>query len=273
MSEPGTVRDRTIAEGDNVIFRLLPRPADQGRPPNSYLLKVGEFMTFGDRGSFDTSKLIGMEYGAVIDHPFGRGQLLRPRPPHVLEVLQRGPQITLEKDQAPILYHAGISSGDLVVEGGTGSGFLTTALAWTVAPSGKVVTFERKERHQDIARRNVEKAGLADVVEFRSGDIADASGAITDADVLVVDIPEPWELVDVARSILARDGRFVALVPTYTQAERTMRTFEEAGYLVEAFEASLRHLELSKSDEGIRPAFRSLDHSEIIVMARKLDEE
>ena len=56
--------------------------------------------------------------------------------------LHRGPQIISPKDIAWIIYKSGLSTGDSVVEAGSGSAALTVALAQVVAPDGKVFTFE-----------------------------------------------------------------------------------------------------------------------------------
>ena len=56
--------------------------------------------------------------------------------------LKRGPQIISPKDIAWIIYKSGLSTGDTVVEAGSGSAALTLALAQSVAPKGKVITFE-----------------------------------------------------------------------------------------------------------------------------------
>ena len=67
----------------------------------------------------------------------------------------RGAQVVYPKDQAMIVALADIRTGNTVVEAGAGSGALTCALLQAVGPTGRVTSFERREDHADVARRNV----------------------------------------------------------------------------------------------------------------------
>ena len=67
--------------------------------------------------------------------------------------LKRGPQIISPKDIAWIVYKSGISSGQTVIEAGSGSGALTLALIQAVAPNGRVVTFENNSKHLNTTER------------------------------------------------------------------------------------------------------------------------
>jgi SAM-dependent methyltransferase len=62
--------------------------------------------------------------------------------------------------------------GRIVLEVGTGAGFMTIALAKTAA---QVITVDIDPEHQAQARKNIEKAGLSDSVTFVCGDITDQS--------------------------------------------------------------------------------------------------
>jgi predicted O-methyltransferase YrrM len=56
-----------------------------------------------------------------------------------------------------------------ILEIGTLAGYSTIWLARAVPPGGRVITLEAKAMHADIARANIERAGLADRVEIRPG--------------------------------------------------------------------------------------------------------
>ena len=62
--------------------------------------------------------------------------LKKDRLPDVLRKLTRGPQIITLKDAGIISAYTGISSGDLVVDAGSGSGFLAIYLGNLVKPDG-----------------------------------------------------------------------------------------------------------------------------------------
>jgi predicted O-methyltransferase YrrM len=56
-----------------------------------------------------------------------------------------------------------------ILEIGTLGGYSTIWLARALAAGGRVVTLESEARHADVARANLKRAGLADVVDLRLG--------------------------------------------------------------------------------------------------------
>jgi predicted O-methyltransferase YrrM len=60
-----------------------------------------------------------------------------------------------------------------ILEIGTLGGYSTIRLARGLASGGRVVTLERDEARARVARRNIARAGLSDVVEVRIGDALD----------------------------------------------------------------------------------------------------
>lgn len=62
-----------------------------------------------------------------------------------------------------------ISGARRVLEIGTLAGYSTIALARAVGPDGTVVTLEYEPAHAQVARRNLERAGVSDRVEILVG--------------------------------------------------------------------------------------------------------
>jgi predicted O-methyltransferase YrrM len=56
-----------------------------------------------------------------------------------------------------------------ILEVGTLGGYSTIWLARALAPNGRLVTLEANSQHAAVARRNLERAGLGEVVEVRVG--------------------------------------------------------------------------------------------------------
>ncbi len=76
-----------------------------------------------------------------------------------------------------------------VLEIGTLGGYSTIWLARAVGPKGRVVTLEFAARHAEVARANLERAGVGDRVEIRVG------AALDSLPVLAEEDPEPFDLV------------------------------------------------------------------------------
>jgi predicted O-methyltransferase YrrM len=64
---------------------------------------------------------------------------------------------------------ARIQGARRILEVGTLGGYSTIWLARALPPGGRLVTLEVDPKHAEVARRNLERAGLGDVVELRLG--------------------------------------------------------------------------------------------------------
>ncbi len=65
-----------------------------------------------------------------------------------------------------------------ILEIGTLGGYSTTWLARALAPGGRLVTLELSPHHAEVARRNLERAGVGERVEVRVGPAAETLRAM-----------------------------------------------------------------------------------------------
>jgi tRNA (adenine57-N1/adenine58-N1)-methyltransferase len=182
--------------------------------------------------------------------------------------LERKAQVINQKDIPLILYHGNISNAKLIIEGGAGSGFLSCALASTIRPPGKVVTYEIREDFAKLARRNLETLDLGDVCNIK---IADITKGIEEreADTVVVDIPNPQDCVAHAYKCLRPGGVFISYVPNMNQIEACVQAMEEAGFSnVSTIETLQRNIVVT--DGGTRPDFSMLGHTGYITIGHKI---
>ena len=219
-------------------------------------------------GVVDTGPLLGAAEGTRLQVGTASLMALTPTLLDKVATIDRGPQIVLPRDAALIALHADVKAGDLVVEGGAGSGALSIVLLHMLRPGGRLVTFEVREDHAARARENVERAGLSEGHEIRIGDIA-ADLDLEDVDASVLDVPEPWKAVPACLDALSPGGRFVSYSPTVGQVERTHVALREEGLSeVRTFEVLERELVVGPG--GVRPSFEMLGHTGYITVARKL---
>ncbi len=76
-----------------------------------------------------------------------------------------------------------------VLEIGTLGGYSTIWLARAVGEKGKVITLEYQQKHAEVARENLDRAGVGERVEIRIG------AALDTLPVLAQEQPEPFDLV------------------------------------------------------------------------------
>ena len=80
------------------------------------------------------------------------------------------PAISVAPNQGKLLQILALASGARsILEIGTLGGYSTIWLARALPAGGRLITLEADPRHAEVARANLARAGLADVVEVRLG--------------------------------------------------------------------------------------------------------
>jgi tRNA (adenine57-N1/adenine58-N1)-methyltransferase len=192
--------------------------------------------------------------------------LLRPQVPDLIAHARHETAIVQPKDLGYIALKLGVRPGAIVVEAGTGSGALTLALALLVGDTGRVHSYERKQPLQEVAMKNLKRAGILNRVDLIVRDIADGF-EVSDADALFLDVPTPWDYLMQARAALKGSGIFGAIVPTINQVITLVDAlYSGAWFLVEVEELLLRQYKISPS--RIRPEDKMVGHTGYLVFAR-----
>lgn len=232
-------------------------------------LKAGaDFQTH--RGVLQHDDLIGKPWGSqVFSHLGAPFFLLQPSLADILIDLPRNSQILYPKDIGFILVTMGIAPGMTVMEAGTGSGSMTIALASAVGPEGKVYSYEQREDMQNLARKNLERVGLAERVEFRLRDIANGFDE-TNVDAFFLDVPNPYDYIPQVRAALKPGGFLCSLSPTFNQVEKTLYTLRRNDFaFIETCELLLRYFKSEPS--RIRPTDRMVAHTGFLIFARRIE--
>ncbi len=229
---------------------------------------TGSSEAIGRTGVVDTAALEGLQEGSVLRVGSAELVVLRPTVLDRVASIERKAQIVLPRDAALIALHADVKAGDLVVEGGAGSGALSIVLLHLLRPTGRLVSYEVRGDHAAQARANVERVGLSECHVLKVADISEGIEE-RDVDSVILDVPEPWTVVSAADSALKAGGRIVSYSPTVAQVERTHGALKEASFRdVRTFETLERELVVGR--QGTRPSFEMLGHTGYITAARKL---
>ncbi|HET7376626.1 MAG TPA: methyltransferase domain-containing protein, partial [Anaerolineae bacterium] len=195
--------------------------------------------------------------------------LLDPSTADLIQDIKRTTQIIFPKDAAYILMRLSIQPGSTVIEAGSGSGGLTTALARAAMPGGRVISYEVRPDMQNLARKNLDRAGLADRVEFKLKDIETGFDE-TEVDAVFLDVPEPSKFLSIAAAALRGGGYLGTLVPTTNQIVRLLGALEHQPFgMIEVEELMLRSYKTV--GERFRPLDRMIGHTGYLLFARKID--
>ncbi len=187
------------------------------------------------RGAIEHDALIGQPEGSVVSSTSGTLYLaLRPLLADFVLSMPRGAAVIYPKDAAQILTMGDICPGATVLEAGAGSGSLTCALLRAVGPAGRVVSYEVRDDHADVAVRNVETffGAQPDNWSLRRADLA-THPAEEAVDRVVLDMLGPWEVLPQAAAALRPGGVLIGYVATTTQLSRLVEALRELGGFTE----------------------------------------
>jgi len=222
------------------------------------------------RGILQHADLIGKPWGTqVFSHMGSPFFLLQPSLADLLIDLPRTTQILYPKDIGFILVTMGVGPGQKVMEAGTGSGSMTSALAYAVGPEGCVVSYEVKQDVQNLARKNLARFGLDSRVDFKLRDIAQGFDE-TEADSFFLDVPNPYDYIEQVRGALKPGGFLCCLIPTFNQVEKTLYALRQNKFaFVEVCEILLRYFKPEPS--RLRPTDRMVAHTGFLVFGRRIE--
>ncbi len=219
------------------------------------------------RGVVNHEELVGKRWGSqIFSHLGSIFYLLPPALGNLLQESRRNTQIMYPKDIGFVLVTMGIGPGAHVVEAGTGSGALTTALAWAVGPEGKVTSYEIRPELQNLARKNLERLGLEDRVIFKIKDVSQGFDE-QDVEYLFLDLPNPYDLVNQAYAAMMPGGFFGCILPTVNQVTRMVSALHEANFaFIDVCEILLRFYKPNPA--RLRPTDRMVAHTGYLIFAR-----
>ena len=200
---------------------------------------------------------------------------LRPTLGEYVLKMPRGAQVLYPKDLALIPMWADVYPGARVFEAGTGSGALTMTLLRAVGPTGLVVTYEAREDFSRTALTNIERyLGPVSTLRPCRKNAYEGIELLEDGklfDRVVLDLPEPWQVVPHAAKVLRSGGIYLSFVPTVPQVMQTVEALERAAVfgMIQTFETLLRTWSIQ--GRSVRPDHRMVAHSGFITVARKLE--
>ena len=221
------------------------------------------------RGILYHDELIGLPWGSQVSSHLGSSFfLLQPALSDLIKETKRTTQIIYPKDIGFILVTMGIGPGTQVLEAGTGSGAMTTALAFAVGQLGHVTTYEIRTEMQQLAQKNLSRVGLQDRVTFVLRDIGDGFNE-RGVDAVFMDIPRPENYIPQVRIALKPGGFFGCIVPTVNQIERLLHALQREDFaFIEVCEIMLRYYK--PTAERLRPTDRMVAHTGYLLFARPI---
>jgi tRNA (adenine57-N1/adenine58-N1)-methyltransferase catalytic subunit len=235
-----------------------------------YLLTLTEGKEFHSHsGIVGHDAVIGSPEGTSFRSSHGMSYIaIRPTLADFIFKMPRGAQVIYPKDLGAILLLADIHPGVRVLESGVGSG----ALSMTMLRAGAdIVGYELREDFASRALKNVSGFLGEEVLSRYRVEHRDCYDGIdeTDLDRIVLDLPEPWQVVKHAERALHPGGILVAYTPQITQAAQLRETLAASAFgMAETMEVLHRGWHID--GQSVRPDHRMVAHTGFLTHARLL---
>ena len=238
-----------------------------------YLVTLKEGGEFHSHAGFIAhADIVGSGEGRRLESTRGaRYIVLRPTLEDFVIEMPRGAQVIYPKDLAPILMMADIAPGSRVLESGVGSGALSMAM---LRAGAHVTGYELRDDFADKARSNVRSflgEAILDRYDVEVRDCYDGIDGSRRFDRVVLDLPEPWQVVPHAEGALRTGGILVAYTPSITQAVETRRAMATSRWTATRTMEVLHrgwHIE----GASVRPDHRMVAHTGFLTAGRLLAE-
>lgn len=198
-------------------------------------------------------------------------RVMRATLPQYARSMQRHATIVYPKDTALLIAYGDVFPGARVVEGGYGSGALSLSLLRAIGPAslgGQLTTYELRVEAKNRADKNV-RAYLGEQSHHvvKLGDIYQGIDE-RDVDRIILDVPEPWEVIPHAALALRPGGVFAAYVPTTLQLHRLVLALAGSRRFLPAEAIETIERPWFVTPQSCRPEQKIIGHTGFLCFAR-----
>jgi len=168
------------------------------------------------------------------------------------------------KDLGFMIVETGIDKKSLVVDAGSGSGGSACLLARFAK---KIFTYDINERNLIQTKNNAEYFGLKNIVVKRQDVYKNIPNK--NVDLIILDLPEPWNAVGSGYKSLKPGGYMIAYCPQIIQTQQFVNKTTEYDFLhIKTVEIVERNWKVE--GQIVRPRSLSNIHSGFITLMRKI---
>jgi tRNA (adenine57-N1/adenine58-N1)-methyltransferase len=218
-------------------------------------------------GWIDTSDFLKKEIGDKVKT--SKGKVYTILKPSIIDILRkrvkRTAQVMLPKDIASIIANTGIDGDSLIIDAGTGTGYLAVFLA-KLLPKSIIVSYEYDKEFFKHAQENMRSAGVWNV-KLRNKDVTKGIKE-KNSDLVVLDLKSSSVAIKHAHKSLKIGGWLAIYSPTVDHLLKVTKALGKFKFsemkIVENIE---REWQLTKT---LRPKTTGLMHTGFLTFVRKI---
>jgi len=234
----------------------------------AFLLSTEQKQFHSQYGIVDLTKI--KKYSQKIKSSKGyEFTVVKPSIIDLLKKARRMPQIITPKDAGQIIAITGVSPGWKCLDLGSGSGFLAIFLGNIIAPSGSVVTYEKKKEFAENVSKNIQFCELDKIVKVKNKTAEKFTEK--ELDLISMDIPNAEKLVKKCAKALKPGGWLCSYSPHIEQQIKVRKEMEKTGFIfIKIIETTQR---VWSSLKGYtHPRYGGIGFTGFITFGRKVSE-
>ncbi len=233
-------------------------------------------------GRFDAEKLLeGFGIGDRITVGQKSLSIVDPKLPEARRNMSRRAQVIGAKDSGFLISWMGVGVGSKVLEGGHGSAGLAMHLASVLGSSGTLISVESRPEHAEVGEANMRRLEeiLPEFPEWHliQGDLGsvgrDVAKISSSLDAAIIDIAEPWGVLEGLERLIRVGGRLACYCPTSAQLEKSWDECERLGLVVEWSGEIVERRWTKASKGGVRPGNQPMGHTAFLLISAKVAAE
>lgn len=182
--------------------------------------------------------------------------------------ITRKAQIMVPKDLGWIIQAASIDKSKVVVDAGTGSG---GAACFFAHYAKYVYSYDWKADHVHLGRKNAKFLQLNNV-EFEEHDITTGVPK-SEVDLVMLDISEPWLVVESVEKSLNVGGYFVTYSPSVTQAQKVVIGVKNQTKLRHLATTEVTQRDWQVDEKVCRPGYNNITHTGFLNLFQRISLE
>ena len=169
------------------------------------------------------------------------------------------------KDIGFILATTGIGENSVVLEAGGGSGGFSCFISRFVK---KVISYDIEDKSIEMMNENIKNLEIKNI-KIKKLNIYEKIDD-KNVDLVLLDLPEPWQAIENANKALKAGGFLVIYTPSINQMQQAMNRIAEYEGLLPKKTVELVEREWKVAGQVVRPTSRSNIHSGFISFVRKI---
>ena len=240
----------------------------RAKPYLAVLKAEGTLNVRGHR--FAHADLIGLAPGSRLTSPQGEEFfVVRPTLARWVESMPRFAKTIYPKEAGPILLYADLFDGARVLEAGLGSGGLTLSLLRAIGPGGQLFSYDNRPRSLKQGADNV-RLWYGEPHPAHTIREADVYQGVPDVELdrIVLDVPEPWQVVPHTEAALRRGGILCAFLPSITQTHELVNALRDSGRFADLNMLETLQRPWRVGRRSIRPENQATPHTGFLTFAR-----